>query len=139
MQFFFRRRRTLPSVRAHSSRIAENLFYGLSRLREIAAVYSSGFLRRHQVPVGRVSARCFCLKNLFFHPGTFVKRLHRGAVQAREFQRRADRTLFRSRRASQGCFQFLPVVFLYIRVCHFAKAILTAITPLSTLIGSSGT
>src|SRR5262249_39448642 len=67
-----------------------------------------------------------------------VERVHEtlrcGALPEREFQRRADRTLFRSRRACAGCFLFQSEVFLY---CYRRSAKrLTALTPLSLFIDS---
>src|SRR5438309_1514069 len=59
----------------------------------------------------------------------------RVSAQAREFQRRADRTLFRSRRAFRECFRFPFVVFLYLYQSFAVRLI--ALTPPSLFIGSS--
>src|SRR5258706_15600260 len=74
-------------------------------------------------------------RKFLFPPGLVREKPCRAFLPGREFQRRADRTLFRSRRAFGECFLFRLVAFLYSNL-HFAK-LLTALTPLSLFIYSS--
>src|SRR5438105_6727474 len=52
-------------------------------------------------------------RSTLFPYTTLFRSPRRAALPGREFQRRADRTLFRSRRAFGECFLFRLVAFLY--------------------------
>src|SRR5581483_2525885 len=117
--------RTLPSVRARSSRTPK-FVCAPRRPRELRRC-----IRQASSPPSNFGRRVASDRRSLFPGGPVRGKLHRVVVPACEFQRRADRILFRSRRASLGCFQFRPVGFLY-WCLHSAKR-LTALTPLSLL------